>query len=889
MSTDTENDPSEHAVSMLRPGEVRTLAESDHAGRVPGGRLIADADDQRLLQQVVAYYHASLISSPEALAYLETRHIATGDAIRQFQIGYCDRTLGYRLPEKNRRDGAAVRGHLQRLGVLKSSGHERFRGSVVIPVFGADGEIVQLYGRKTGRRFRKGTSLHECLPGDRSGIWNRVALATCAEVILCRSMTDALSFWCAGYANVIAGIGPGWDAPLFTEKGGISNIERVILAMPGNCAGGPDPAGLIERCRRQGIECYLIHFPKGKDANDIVCAGDNGPEQLGELVRGASWMGHGFSKAVIPGRDPVQSGTQVLTDNTEAKVPDENKDHPSQHERVQTVAAGDPNAFIVATVLPEPAKTDIPTEIIDQEIRFLLEGRRYRVRGLESNPGRQRMKINLFVSSNEHVHVDNLDLYQARARAAFIRLAAIELGLEEDVIKQDIGKILIKLESLQSERIHAATTPRRKLPDMTEAARKEAMALLQDPKLLDRILDDFVRCGIVGEENNKLVAYLAAVSRKLDKPLAVMVQSSSAAGKSSLMDAVLALVPDEDKVEYSALTGQSLYYLAEGDLQHKILAIAEEAGAARASYALKLLQSEGELSIASTGKDPHSGRHRTQRYRAKGPVMIFSTTTSIAPDEELLNRCIVLGVDEGRAQTRAIHRRQREARTARGFMARQARTQITRIHHNAQRLLKPLAVINPLADDLTFQDDRTRLRRDHEKYLTLIDSIALLHQHQRPVKEMPCGGEAIRYVEVTLADITIANRLAHAILGQSLDELPPQTRRLLMLLDDHVNERCHKLKLPRDHYHFTCREVREAVSWGNTQLRIHLSRLVELEYLGVRRGANGCQYKYELRYDGKGKDGRPFMMGLVDVPALENRLAGTLRGENGSQTPPAQS
>ena len=88
---------------------------------------------------------------------------------------------------------------------------------------------------------------------------------------------------------------------------------------------------------------------------------------------------------------------------------------------------------------------------------------------------------------------------------------------------------------------------------------------------------------MVGEETNKLVGYLAAVSRKLEQPLAVMVQSSSAAGKSALMNAVLAFVPDEERVAYSAMTGQSLFYMGETDLQHKILAIAEEEGAERAA------------------------------------------------------------------------------------------------------------------------------------------------------------------------------------------------------------------------------------------------------------------------------------------------------------------
>jgi hypothetical protein len=118
----------------------------------------------------------------------------------------------------------------------------------------------------------------------------------------------------------------------------------------------------------------------------------------------------------------------------------------------------------------------------------------------------------------------------------------------------------------------------------------------------------------------------------------------------------------------------------------------------------------------------------------EGPVMIFLTTTAIDLDEELLNRCLVLTVNEDRAQTQAIHRLQREQQTLEGLLARQDREEILKVHRNAQRLLEPLFVANPYARELTFLDSRTRTRRDHTKYLTLIRSIALLHQHQRPVK-----------------------------------------------------------------------------------------------------------------------------------------------------------
>jgi hypothetical protein len=274
------------------------------------------------------------------------------------------------------------------------------------------------------------------------------------------------------------------------------------------------------------------------------------------------------------------------------------------------------------------------------------------------------------------------------------------------------------------------------------------------------------------------------------------------------------------------------------------------------------------LTIASTGKDPTSGRLVTHEYRVEGPVMILLTTTAVEVDEELLNRCIVLTVDEDREQTRAIHRLQRERQTLEGLLAKRDRDHILAVHRNAQRLLRPVHVTNPFARELTFLDDQTRTRRDHLKYLTLIRSIALLHQYQRPTKNVSHHGQAVQYIEATLDDIAAANALAHEALGRSLDELAPQTRRLLMLIDEMVTESCKQLSVERPDHRFSRRAVREFTGWGNTQLKLHLHRLEELEYLLLHRGGRGQSFVYELLYDGQGKDGRPFLCGLIDVDKL---------------------
>ena len=847
-----------HAVELLRAdaglAELGTPTPRTRA-KLPAP-VALDAGEQELLDQVIGYYHETLLASPEAMAYLERRGIASRELIEQHRLGFANRTLGLRLPATAIKAGAEVRGRLQKVGILRESGHEHFNGSLVVPMFDLAGHVTEVYGRKLLDSLRAGTPLHLYLPGPHRGVWNERALVGQAEVILTEALIDAMTFWCAGYRNVTAAYGVEGltDDHLAAFKR--CGVKRVLIAFDRDDAGERGAEKAAERLMAAGIECYRVQFPKGMDANEYALKVTPADKSLGLVIRKAAWLGKGTPPAEAPGQHvegvvlPAAAAEPTPTEPASSVEPSS----------LAAVPAAAPGAAPV---------TDVDAQVSDDEVIVSFGDRRYRVRGLAKNLSAEVLKVNVLASKGEAYHVDSLDLYAARARAHYIAQAAKELSCREDAIKLDLGRILLKLEALQAERVKAALTREPEMPRMSEAEEAEALALLRAPDLLARIVADFEACGLVGEGTNKLVGYLAATSRKLGGPLAIVVQSSSAAGKSSLMDAVLAFIPEEERIKYSAMTGQSLFYMGETNLKHKILAIAEEEGASRASYALKLLQSEGELTIASTGKDAATGNLITQQYRVEGPVMIFLTTTAIEIDEELLNRCLVLSVDEGREQTEAIHRLQRLKRTLDGLKAKQDKTRLVRLHQNAQRLLRPLAVVNPFADRLTFLSDKTRTRRDHEKYLTLIDTIALLHQHQRPVRTMQGGGQAVEYVEVTAEDISQANAIAHEVLGRSLDELPPQTRRLLASIVEHVRAQMRAQAIPREQVRFTRKDVREVTGWGDTQLKVHLVRLVELEYLLTHRAERGQGFAYELLFDGDASTA-VHLSGLIDTAGLHD-------------------
>ncbi len=883
-----------HAVELLREG-LPAVTESTvkrTTVRTLPPPVSFDADDQALLNQVVDYYHETLKQSPEALDYLRARGLVHGELIEKFRLGYANRTLGLRLPEKTRKAGAEMRARLERIGVYRDTGHEHFNGSLVVPILDEGGNVTELYGRKLRDDLRPGTPKHLYLPGPHRGVWNLDGVKTGGgEVILTEALIDAMAFWCAGFRNVTACYGTNGFTEDHLAAFRAAKIKRVLLAFDRDATGERAGAELAARLMAEGFDCWRIAFPKGMDAAEYALKVTPASKSLGVLIRKAEWLGNGQAPARGM-NDPAPVPLPVIAES----APPEIMSPPlaaKEKSGAEDIGFEPQPVPLPAAAVPPAPNLMLEAEITGDEVVLRFEARRWRVRGLGKNLAAGVLKINLLVAGGEVFHVDTLDLYGARARVLFVQQAAAELHVREEVLKTELGRVLLKLEQLQDDTIRTALEPKTPTgPAMGDAERDAALELLRAPDLLGRILADLDAGGMVGEATNKLTAYLAATSRKLDRPLAVVVQSSSAAGKSALMDAVLAMMPPEEMVRFSAMTGQSLFYMGETNLKHKILAIAEEEGASRASYALKLLQSEGELTIASTGSDAN-GNLVTQTYRVEGPTGLFMTTTAIDVDEELMNRCLVLSVDEGREQTRAIHQRQRAKRTLAGLAAKTQRDTVQEIHRNAQRLIRPLAVVNPFADRLTFLDDRPRTRRDHEKYLGLIDVVALLHQHQRPVKMLNIGEKQIEYIEATLADIAAANALAHEVLGRSLDELPPQTRKLLAAIQAMVHGQAKTRGIEPGEIRFSRAEVRRHVMLSDTQCRLHLDRLAALEFLLTHRGRRGQSFEYELLFDGDAMADEPHLPGLIDVATLcseatastsrgeTTRNAGASRGQNG--------
>jgi DNA primase len=604
---------------------------------------------------------------------------------------------------------------LRRIGVLTGSGRELLRGCVVFPLVAAGGSNSGHVVDLYGRSIEGRRHLY--LPGERRGVFNPQGGKNTDEVIITESVIDAAALWSADLRNVIPTYGTTGLTEEIIAHVVECRVKRVVLMLDADEAGRAAAINMAERLATVNIEARSVELP-AKDAAEFIAAG-------------------GTAEDV---------------------------------HRILTVSA--------STTVSESKSTLQVETSADGSMLFSVDGREYRIRGL-SPVGLERLRVNVRLTINGNFHLDTIDLYQARARSLFAQSAAKLCGVGEQQVSADLLQMIEKLEAARLAMRKNGDDQKHTDVPLTPAERDAALHYLKDPKLTERIVEDFRKCGLVGERATVLTAYLAAVSRKLSEPLAVLIVARSGAGKSALQDALCAFVPPEEAVRVTRLTGQALFYKDPYSLQQKVLAIAEDEGAMQAVYSLRTLASDQHLSIAATRTDPQSGKLHTEHYEVYGPVVIVLTTTSPeAFDEETRSRFVQLTMDESAAQTKAILERQRRSFTLEGVLERATAEAVQRLHHNAQRLLQPLAVVNPYVEQLTYPSDRLSSRREQKKYLALINSIALLHQHQREVKRAARGDVELEYVEVTIADIALANELAQEVLARGLDELAAPVRGL---------------------------------------------------------------------------------------------------------------
>lgn len=366
----------------------------------------------------------------------------------------------------------------------------------------------------------------------------------------------------------------------------------------------------------------------------------------------------------------------------------------------------------------------------------------------------------------------NLDLYSITQTEKLARLIADRLEVGVTQVSKDLSDITGELERHRLQQIESKQQEQGKIiRPLSEAEKEAAIKFLQQKNLLQATNELIGKSGIVGEEMNRMIMWLIYTSRKTSKPLHIISMGSSGTGKSHLQEKVGELMPDEDKIEITALTENAFYYFDKAELGHKLILIEDLDGILSALYPLRELQSKQRISKTVTIKDKN-GNTKTVHLKVNGPVCIAGCTTKESIYEDNANRCFLVYLDETSQQDERIMDYQRKLSA--GKINTTGETEHRQLLQNAQRILQPITVINPYAEFLQIPKEVFKQRRSNAHYLAFIEAITFYKQHQREQKCDEATGEV--FIETTVEDIQEANVLMKQILLRKSDELNGATR-----------------------------------------------------------------------------------------------------------------
>ncbi len=256
--------------------------------------------DYLMIDQVIEHYHQSLKLKPKLSEMLIRRKIDP-DVIDRYRIGFADRTLGFELQSPKCLLGSRNRGHLQRLGLLKESGHELFRGAMVFPYPDNKGRIVGAYGRRP-RRQQRSPTYHLYWNAQQVSFFNAMNQSLPSDLILCKGSLDALTLITAGMENTVATMGiRGFNDTQMNwllENG----VRRVYVAFDHTPSADQSALLVAQALETIGIQCFRVRLPTGLDVNRYAMTQREVATAFKRLVKASLPLKQHY-RGLVPGMD----------------------------------------------------------------------------------------------------------------------------------------------------------------------------------------------------------------------------------------------------------------------------------------------------------------------------------------------------------------------------------------------------------------------------------------------------------------------------------------------------------------------------------------------------------------------------------------------------------
>jgi DNA primase len=741
-----------------------------------------------VLSKAFTIFKNSLPRNPKAVEYLQSRSLN----YKQHETGFINAGYHHEL-------GKELTENLAKFGLLKPKAAGGFttwaKDCIVFPLKNQEGKTVSLYGRSTSDNHDQ---RHFYLAG-REGLYPNYPKPGPSKLILTESIIDAASLLQQKEITETFAILAMYGTNGLTDEHikaitALHKLEEIVLMLnadaPGEAATQKHAQALHALLPQVRITC--VHLPAGEDVNSVLQAHDN-PKILVDLVDARTDFSFSFEKEKTP----------------EITAPPASQPNHVNHPNPKNHSLDTRNAELL---------------IYDNcQLRIEVLGG-IRITGLD------RMKVTLKVTHLQKQLLPvrhTLDLYHRQQTEQLIETIAENFDVNIKQTAGSIGELTNELEAYRLERIEALQPKKDTRPELTEAQKQAAIYELKRENLLQRTGQLIGMSGIVGEETNRLIAYLVYSSRKRANPLHIMFLGSSGSGKTYLQEKVSELIPEEDKQEITQVTENAFYYFKQDELKHKLLLIEDLDGAESSQYPIRELQSKKRISKTVTLKD-NKGNLKTITVKVEGPVSVSSCTTKEKVYEDNANRCLLLYVDQCKDQDKRIMEYQ--TKLSAGEVNHEQEQKIKALMQAMQRMLQPVEVVNPYARFIQLPEQIFKPRRTMGLLLGFIETVTWYHQYQRPVKSNAHG----HYIETSIEDIEQSFALIKDVLFTKGDELNKAVRDFLESL---------KVRLKAEKREsFTAKEIRKSLRIAPTTLKRYLG---ELERYGYIKGQGNRYRSYE--------------------------------------------
>jgi DNA primase catalytic core len=766
-----------------------------------------------VLAKAFGLFQRALPKTKRAVEYMQSR----GLDYKQHEAGVINNGYHHELTKE-------LIESLAKFGLLKVNlvkGYNVWgRDCIVFPLKNQEGKTVSLYGRSTSDNHDQ---RHFYLAG-REGLYPHYPKPGTTKLILTESIIDAASLLqqkeiAQGFAILALYGTNGLTDEHIKAITALQSLEEVILMLnadaPGEAATQKHAQALRALC--PGVRITCVHLPAGEDVNSVLCTHDDA-SVLQSLINKRTDISFSSETVLSGSRTPLKN----------------NKNESEQNKKVSETPA-DPALQNIPTVREHTSSLNTRNAellIYDNcQLRIEVLGG-IRITGLD------RMKVTLKVTHLQKQLLPvrhTLDLYHRQQTEQLIETIAENFDVNIKQTAGSIGELTNELEAYRLERIEALQPKKDTKPELTEAQKQAAINELKRENLLQRTSQLIGLSGIVGEETNRLIAYLVYSSRKRQNPLHIMFLGSSGSGKTYLQEKVSELIPEEDKQEITQVTENAFYYFKQDELKHKLLLIEDLDGAESSQYPIRELQSKKRISKTVTLKD-NKGNLKTITVKVEGPVSVSSCTTKEKVYEDNANRCLLLYVDQCKDQDKRIMEYQ--TKLSAGEVNHEQEQKIKALMQAMQRMLQPVEVVNPYARFIQLPEQIFKPRRTMGLLLGFIETVTWYHQYQRPVQNRKVNGEPVEpYIETTIEDIEQSFALIKDVLFTKGDELAKATRDFLELLKSWLAE--------HNQSSFKIQEIRKSLRMHPRNLQRYVKELMQYGYLkreGSYKQRQGFEY-----------------------------------------------